>query len=113
MLIHCCILLDFFYELYCDARIHEHQVHFDSRFIYISLGLFIYAHNLNIRYFNTIFSTFCLVRYVSFARTPPNCDNTAPTTKLYGRPGYVYLSPFRSTVGLLPTLLNSTSATCC
>ena len=24
-LIHCCILLDFLYELYYDARIHEHQ----------------------------------------------------------------------------------------
>ena len=27
ILIHCCILLDFLYELYYDARIHEHQVH--------------------------------------------------------------------------------------
>jgi len=26
MLIHCCILLDFLYELYYDARIHEHQI---------------------------------------------------------------------------------------
>ena len=25
MFIHCCILLDFFYELYYDARIYEHQ----------------------------------------------------------------------------------------
>jgi hypothetical protein len=25
ILIHCCILLDFLYELYYDARIHEHQ----------------------------------------------------------------------------------------
>ena len=27
ILIRCCILLDFLYELYYDARIHEHQVH--------------------------------------------------------------------------------------
>ena len=26
ILIHCCILLDFLCELYCDARIHEHQM---------------------------------------------------------------------------------------
>jgi len=26
ILIHSCILLDFLGELYCDARIHEHQV---------------------------------------------------------------------------------------
>jgi hypothetical protein len=26
ILIHCCILMDFLCELYCDARIHEHQV---------------------------------------------------------------------------------------
>jgi len=26
-MIHCCILLDFLYELYYDARIHEHQVY--------------------------------------------------------------------------------------
>jgi hypothetical protein len=26
MLIHCCILLDFLYELYYDAQINEHQM---------------------------------------------------------------------------------------
>ena len=35
ILIHCCILLDFLYELCNDARIHEHQTRFIIPFILV------------------------------------------------------------------------------
>ena len=41
MLIHCCILLDFLYELYYDARIHEQQ-HQADVFCFIKCILLIF-----------------------------------------------------------------------
>jgi hypothetical protein len=38
MLIHCCISLDFLYELYYDARIHEHQINISAYIFTIETG---------------------------------------------------------------------------